>query len=84
MGHHRAALLGCQLRRLVEDVAQCAMQLADVMEQGDPLDAAQRSFIVSGGVADDQGIGCDPAHVGSGDFVVGVDGIEQGFEGRRA
>jgi hypothetical protein len=40
VSHHGSALLGSKLRVLVKDIGQGSVQLADVVEESDPLDAS--------------------------------------------
>ena len=82
--HHGAALLGGELRLLVEDVGERPVELADVVEERDSLDAAQSALVQTGGFAEYQCVGRDAADVRAGDGVVGVDGVEQRLERGRA
>jgi len=84
MRHDGTALLGSELRRLMEDVGQSAVQLADVVEQCYALDAVQRSFIETGRLAEDERVVRDAPHMITRDGVVGIDCIEQCLHRRRA
>src|SRR6185369_12379969 len=77
MCSHSAPLLWRELRRVVKDVRESLVELADVVEQRDPLDAVERSLIEPGGIAKNERIARDPTHVGACYGVVGIDGIQE-------
>ena len=84
MRHYRAALLGRELRRIVEDVGERLVELADIVKKRDTLDAAERSLVEPGRFAEYERIGRDPAHVRAGNRIIGVDCVEESFKRCRA
>src|SRR4051812_9963452 len=77
MCHHGAALLRRKLRRIVEDVSERLVELADVVKERNSLDAPEHPLVVSSGFAEYQRVGGDTADVGAGDGIVSVDRIKQ-------
>jgi len=59
----------------VEDIRQRPVELADVVEERDTLDAVQRALVQTAFFAEYQRVGGDPADVRARNGVVGVDGI---------
>jgi hypothetical protein len=70
-------LLGRELRLVVKDIRESLVELADIMEQCDPLDAVECSLIEPGGVAENERIARYPTHVGASYGVVGIDGVKE-------
>lgn len=77
MCSHSPPLFGRELRRVVKDVRESLVELADVVEQCDPLDAVEGSLIEPGGVAENERKARDPTHVGASYGVVGIDGVKE-------
>ena len=77
----RSALGGGELAVVVDDVEERLVDLADVVKERDTLDDALVAVAQSGGVGEDEGVVGDAADVGAGLGVVGVDGVEERFEG---
>ena len=73
---------GGELLVVVDDVEERFVDLSDVVEERDALDALALVLRELGGVAEDERIGRDAPDVGAGLGIVGVDGVEQRFERR--
>ena len=84
MRHHRATLLGRQFGGLVEDVAERAVQLADVVEERDSLHAMLLAFVETGRFGQDQSVGRDTTDMGTGVAIVRIDRIQQRLQRCRA
>ena len=82
--HYGAPLLGGEIGWIVEDVRKRLVQLSNVVEQRNPLDAVLGVVIETGSLAQDEGIGRDAADVRASGGVVGIDCVEQGLERGRA
>src|SRR5688572_14525818 len=54
MGHHRQLVFGAQLPDVVADVRQGLVELADVVEERDALDAAEHPVVEIGGLGEDE------------------------------
>lgn len=74
------ALFMRQLAVVVNDVEKGFVDLADIVEESDALDVVERALVQSHRVGKHQGITRDPADMRSCDGIVGIDGVEQGFE----
>ena len=78
--HHRAPFRRREPGVVVKDVGDRLVDLADVVEQCDALDAVTRALVHVGRIGENQRIVGDAPDVGAGDGVVGVDGVEQRLE----
>lgn len=81
VGGDGATLGGGETLDVVNDVEERLVDLADVVEEGDPGDAATCSAGEAGGVGEDECVLGDSADVDAGIRIVGVDGAKQRFEG---
>ena len=75
-----APLRGGERVLVVDDVEERLVDLADVVEERDALDALALVLGEVGRVGEDERVGGDAAHVRAGFRVVGVDGVEQRLE----
>ena len=66
----------------VDDVEECFVNLADVVEERDAFDVAALMRVEARGVGEDQRVLGDAAYVRAGFGIVRVDGVEQGLESR--
>lgn len=82
MGSHGSAFFRGEFGGLMEDVSQSFVQLPDVVEQRDALDAAQSVLVEAGGLTENQRIGRNPTNVFPRLLVVGVDRVQQRLHGR--
>lgn len=82
VGGDRATLVLAQLLPFVNDVEESLVDLADVVKEGDALDAAEGPLVPSRGISDDERVVGDASDVGPGLGVVGVDGVEERLERR--
>jgi hypothetical protein len=78
---HGPPFLRCELGLVVKDVRESFVELADIVEQRDPLDTALGSLIEPRGVAEYEGIRRDTPDVGASYGVVRVYGVEQCLHG---
>ena len=76
MRRHRAPLFRGQLLRVVEDIGERFVKLADVVKERDSFDAAERVPVQPGGFAENQSVGCDASDVSASNGVVCIDRIE--------
>jgi hypothetical protein len=67
----------------VHDIEECFVDLTNVVEEGNALDAANGGFIEARGASERHAVGGDATDVCARDGIVGIDGIEQRFECRR-
>jgi len=81
VGEDGAALRGRELAVVVNDVEERFVDLADVVKQGNALDASGVVLIESGGFGEDECVVGDAPDMGAGFHVVCVDGVEEGLEG---
>ena len=68
----------------MENIREGAVELANIVKKCDALDAVTRGLVDVGGFTEDDRVGCNTTHVSTGLGVVGVDGVEQRFQSRRA
>jgi hypothetical protein len=80
MGGDLTSLGVGEFRALVDDVEQCFVNLADIVEESDALDAAALVIVQLGGVGEDERVCGDTADVRTGSRIVGVDGIQERLE----
>ena len=80
------AFLGGELGRFVDDIEQRLMDLSDVVEEGDALDAALFGRRQVRRIREDERVARDASHMGAGLAVVRIDGVEERLEqgGRQA
>jgi len=71
----RSPFFGRELRLLVKDVGQRSVQLANIVEERDTLDATQCALVEVSGLAEYQSVYRDPANVGARLGVVGIDRV---------
>jgi len=64
----------------MNDVEKRFVDLANVVEERDPLDVPERPLVETGGVGENECITSDAADVSTGLCVVGVDSAQQRFE----
>ena len=64
----------------MNDVEQRLVDLADIVEERDALDVAERALVEVGGIGEDECITSDAADVRAGFCVVRVDRAQQRFE----
>lgn len=83
VGGDGAAVLGGELRLVVDDVEECLVDLSDVVEEGDAFDRATFVIGEAGRVGDDERVGRHATNVRTGLRVVRVDRVEECLEGRR-
>jgi len=79
----RAPLFRRQFLRLLHDVGNRLIDLSNVVEQGDTLDTVLRSFVEIRGARKRQRILRNTPDMRPGFSVIGVDCVEQAFQGGR-
>jgi len=67
---------------IVDDVEERFVDFSDVVEEGHALDASDGRFVESRGARQRHAVRRHASHVGSGDRVVRVDGIQERLERR--
>jgi hypothetical protein len=72
----RAALGRREASVVVDDIEQRLVDLSDVVEERDALDAAEDMVVETGGIAEDQRVSRHPSNMLSRFVVVGLDGVE--------
>jgi len=83
MGRDRLALGRRQARPIMDQVKERLVDLADVMEERDPLDHVALARRQVGGIGDDERVAGNAPHVRPGLRVGRIDRIEERFEHRR-
>src|SRR5215207_8296953 len=76
----RAAIGGGQGLLIVNDVEERFVDLSDVMKERHALDALALVLREIGGLAENERVGGDAAHMGPRFRVVGVDRVEDGLQ----
>ena len=74
------ALVRGELVRVVDDVEQRFVDLPDIVEECDTLDAAPHVLLEAGRVGEHERVRGDAADVRAGVGIVGIDGLEQRLE----
>ncbi len=83
VGLDGAPLFVTEIAPFVNDVEECLMDLAYVVEEGDLLDHSKGVWIDCGFLGEHDGVRRDATDVGAGIGVVGVDRVEKSLEGGR-
>src|SRR5688500_4572172 len=65
---------------IVHDVEQRLVDFPNVVEECHAFDAAHRGVVESCTAGERHAVRSNPSNVRTGDGIVGIDGIEQGFE----
>jgi hypothetical protein len=77
---NKAPLAGAQRGALMDDVEEGRVDLPNVVEECDPLEAAAGVVVQLGRASDDERVRRDAPDVSAGGVVVGVDRVEESLE----